>query len=320
MKPSNSFQNPMSDDNDKNMNELFQNVKSENYDSSFAEFGFWLNKKTLNNQSNQTMKNSFNLKYFLSHNRLKLAIIVLLLLTIAACNMPVTSTNNLGYLLTLDSPNEKAAYINDEIVKTIDKKYITTHIIRGNEEKKMDLHRIVLENITEQDAQNIQNKISSLPGVSNVKLIPMINSETMPLYSYAMKNIFKVNVNSEGKTDQQVLDEINKQLEDAGYKGAKVSYANIDGKKRLVINEPGNIKPGSNLEINVDGGNTKDVLKIRNFGLDPFVGMTDEEIRNEVKKENPGIEDKDIGIERIIGENGKEEVKVSIEKDEEIRK
>jgi copper chaperone CopZ len=184
----------------------------------------------------------------------------------------------------------------------------------------MDLHRIVLENITEQDAQNIQNKISSLPGVSNVKLIPMINSETIPLYSYAMKNIFKVNVNSDGKTDQQVLDEINKQLEDAGYKGAKVSYANIDGKKRLVINEPGNIKPGSNLEINVDGGNTKDVLKIRNFGLDPFVGMTDEEIRNEVKKENPGIEDKDIGIERIIGENGKEEVKVSIEKDEEIRK
>src|SRR5688572_23003992 len=129
MKPSSSFQNPMSDDNDKNdknMNELFQKVKSESYDSSFNEFSFWFRKKTLNNST--TMKNSFNFKYFISHNRLKLAGIIFLLFTIAACNMPVTSTNNLGYLLTMDLPTEKAAYINDEIGKTIDKKYITTHI------------------------------------------------------------------------------------------------------------------------------------------------------------------------------------------------
>ncbi|HEX2786782.1 MAG TPA: hypothetical protein VHP32_02675 [Ignavibacteria bacterium] len=321
MKPSSSFQNPMSDDTDKNMNELFKNVKSESYDSSYDEFDFWFRKKTLNNQSNQTMKNSFNLKYFLSHNRIKLAIIAFLLLTIAACNMPVTSTNTLGYLLSWESPRESSSIMMEEVGK-IDKKFISTHEISGSNDGKTELHHMILQDLTGAEAENISNKIRSVAGVSNVKLTPMTDSETMPLYSYALENFLKIEINREGKTDEEVTAEIYKQLEQSGFKGAKVSYENINGKKRLMVTDF-NMPEGGQLEINVDNNNGSEVIKLKKMPLGdekPFENMTDEQIREQVKKDNPGVQDKDITIERTIGKDGKPEVKIKVERDEEVTK
>lgn len=313
MKPLSSFPDRMQDEKDKDMNELFQNMRSESYNSSFDEFSYWLNRKTLKNQK---MKNSFNLKYFLSHNRLKLAIITFLLLTIAACNMPVTSTNTLGYLLSWNTSKDRSALVTNEIERTVDQKYVISHNIQGTG-GEMDLHQMILQNITEPEAVNIQNKVSSFPGISDIRLTPMTNSETMPLYSYAMKNILKIDVNSDGKTDQQITDEINKQIREAGYTGTIVRFENKNGQKRLVL-DGSNIPEGGQLEINVNGNNSKEVIKLKRSGPGdrPFENMTDEQVIAKVKKDNPGVEDKDIAIERMIGPDGKEQVKVTVERDE----
>lgn len=316
MKPSNLFPNPMQDNKDKSMNELFQNLRSESYDSSFDGFSFWLNKKTLNQT---TMKNSFNIKYFLSHNRLKLAIITFLLLTIAACNMPVTSTNTLGYLLSWDSPKDRTSSMVAEVENLdIDKKFIVTYNIRGNDNAQTDLHQMVLQNLTGAEAETIQNKIGSVSGVSGLKLIPMTETQTQPLYSYAMKTLLKIEVNSDGKSDQQVADEINKQLQQAGYNGTTVHVESKNGVTRIMLDES-TLPPGGNIEINVNGNNTKEVMKMKKLGEDEkniFENMADEQIKEKVKKDNPGIQDNEIQIERVIGKDGKQEVKIKIVRDE----
>lgn len=317
MKPSSSFPNRMQDKNDKNMNELFQNLRSENYDSSFDEFSFWLRKKTLNNQT--TMKNSFNIKYFLSHNRLKLAIITFLLLTIAACNMPVNSTSTLGYLLSWNSSKDRTSSMVAEVEKLdVDKKFIVTYNIRGNDNGQIDLHQMILQDLTGSEAENIQNKIGSVAGVSDLKLTPMTETQTEPLYSYAMKNLLKIEVNSDGKSDQQVADEINKQLQQAGYSGTTVHVESKNGVTRIMLDES-TLPAGGNVEINVNGTNTKEVMKMKKLGegeKNPFESMTDEQIKAQVKKDNPGIQDNEIHIERVTGKDGKQEVKIKIEHDE----
>lgn len=311
MKQSKYYKEQMDDENLKN---LFDEIRNENYYETFNKTKYFILEKSKNSEQ---MKLTDKIKNLFLLNKLKLAIVVMIALLVAACNYPVNSVNTLGYLVTFNSGKENVQMISKEIEKLI---LNNTYSLKINRSKENPEHTaefyLMLQNTNEHEAGIIKNKISLISGVENLNLTALTESHSQPVYAYALKNFLNLNIDPSNKSNESLTEEINNNLKQAGMVNTSVKVVDDSGKRRLILE---NLGAEDNFEIKLGNDKTMDVMKIKQLksgDLNTETIKTEEEMREKVKQENPNLKDDDIKIIKEKDENGKDVFKVEISKED----
>lgn len=314
---------------DKSLEHHFNQLKQENYDSTFPEIESWIYKRSLNLQSNQklTVKNQSNerilhkMKHFFFGTKLRLVYtIIAFAVLIGACNMPVTQTESAGQMITFTIPKDNADFVN----KMNELPWIKNAQITSNENTNNGvaqlLYRIVLPNTTKEQVKAYANELEALGGIVTIKITGMDYDVKRPLYSAALHDILSIDIDATGKSDEELKNEIESKLREQGVDMKFKFTTGPDGRRDITVEHDqqldANNEPKS-FEMNIEDDNGKERIKLLTQKADPkrFEGKTDSEIREIVKKDigNPELKDGDI----IIDRTGKEvKVKVNFDKKE----
>jgi hypothetical protein len=295
-------------------------LKEEDYSASFYRVENWLKNKTLTNKALKKERNLIKMKnYFLSH-KLRIAYTVIFLFAlVAACNMPVTQTENVGNMITwsVDKNNTEAISKIDELtwLKTADEVNKNGNINNGKEEI---IYTVILQKSSEEQIASFRNDLEKI-GVSALKIIPFNKDVKRPLYSAALDNFFSIDINATGMSDEELQAEVQRQLKEQGVEMNIQFKTDPNGRRDItIIREKGNdTNTPKSYEINIDDKNGQEKIKLMQKKTDPDIlkGKTDREIRDYVKKENPDLNLQDSEI-NIIREDGKVKVEVLREQEE----
>ncbi|MBS1492704.1 MAG: hypothetical protein JST55_04305 [Bacteroidetes bacterium] len=324
MKLSNSFQNSNMNSKDK----YWQKLKEGNHDNTFPKVEVWLN--NLNSEKSQ----SFNLngiqtmKNFFALNKFKLVYSVLILAVVfAACNMPVTQNKTIGNALNWKvSKTSKEAIEKINSLPWIDKSKLSVQE-QTSDDKSFLTYSLILDNKSSNEMQNYMKELQKIPSVNSVQLFPLNQTTKLPLYAAALHSFFRVESDATNKSDAEVTNELQKQLNAAGIEDIKVGYKTMpDGQRMLDVQptEKGlNRKEGDpenkDFELSVKDGNNEQFIKTRHksdASLD-LKGKTDEEIKRiiseDMKKNGADVKPEDLKIER--DEKGNVKVEVTSKQD-----
>ena len=334
MKHSNSSQRSeqngkLNEIEDKSLEHHFNQLKQENYDSTFPEIESWIYKRSLNLQSNQklTVKNQSNerilhkMKHFFFGTKLRLVYtIIAFAVLIGACNMPVTQTESAGQMITFTIPKENDDFVSKmNELPWIKNAQITSNENTNNGEAQL-LYRIVLANTTKEQVKAYANELEALGDIVTIKITGMDYDVKRPLYSAALHDILSIDIDATGKSDEELKNEIESKLREQGVDMKFKFTTGPDGRRDITVEHDqlldANKEPKS-FEMNIEDDNGKEKIKLLTQKADPkrFEGKTDSEIREIVKKDigNPELKDSDI----IIDRTGKEvKVKVNFDKKE----
>jgi hypothetical protein len=319
MKQLNSLPNSKQKNNMEEIPELNMTVlKNEDYCSSYGKVETWLRNKSVQIQNTKHERSLVKMKnYFFSHKfRIAYAVISFAVI-IAACNMPVTTHENVGNMITwaVDKNNIDAINKIDELpwLITADQVDKNGNISNGKEEI---IYTAVLQKSTEEQIASFRQDLEKI-GVSALKIIPINNDITRPLYSAALNNFFSISINATGMKDEELQAEVQRQLREQGVEMNIQFKTDANGKRNItIVQEKGNkTNTPKSYEINIDDKNGQEKIKLvlKKADLEKFKGMTDQEIRDYVKKNNPDCNLKDSDI-KIIREGDK--IKIEAEKED----
>ena len=300
------------------MNGYIKRLKENKYDASFENTSDWLIKLNEKLLIQKNQRRTIKMKQYFLRHKLQFAIIILFAMLIAACNYPVSQNDTVGYVLTwtasktdnnsvLDNLKKFDWYKNSN-VSAADK------ILNGNEWTE---YKLLVQSTDDKAVISCKNDLEKIKQITSIKIVPINQSVKRPVYSAALNSFFKIDINSSKMSDEQVQAEITRQLKDAGFDNASVSYKPDEkGRSRLEIKFPENINSGDNktIQVDVDNDNSHQVIKMKTEKPDvDFSKMTDAEIRSYIKNQNKddNLTDKDIQITRE-GSN----VKININKQE----
>ncbi len=334
MKHSNSSQRSeqngkLNETKDKSLEHHFNQLKQENYDTTFPEIESWIYKTSVNIQSNQqlTDKNLSNertlhkMKNFFFGTKLRLVYtIIAFAVLIGACNMPVTQTESAGQMITFTIPKENSDFVSKmNELPWIKNAQITTNENTNNGQAQL-LYRIVLPNTTKEQVKGYANELEAIGGIVTIRITGMDYDVKRPLYSAALHDILSIDIDATGKSDEELKNEIESKLREQGVDMKFKFTTGPDGRRDITVEHEqmldANNEPKS-FEMNIEDDNGKEKIKLLTQKADPkrFAGKTDSEIREMVKKDigNPELKDTDI----IIDRTGKEvKVKVNFDKKE----
>lgn len=301
-------------------NKYFDALRNDNYDNTFQATGEWLrtaNESILNkkkSERNFIMK----LKNYLTAHKLKLAYTFLVLaFIVAACNYPVTQEESAGDVLKWTVSKD-----NTEAVKKIESTdWFRSGEYNINEEningKEIVSYKFVIPKEDHSKASHYKTQLESIPGVTEVNLIPLNETVKRPVYSALLNDLFKIDINATNMSDAELEKEITTQLKNAGIDVVTVNFiGDKDGHRVMKINIPEDqLKKDGGFDMTIkDGGNVTKLREVRNTNPgDPerFKGKSDNEIRKMIREEigNPEIRDEEI---QIIREGDKVKVKVNV--------
>ncbi len=298
---------------------IWSSVKSENYNASYPQVEAWLRKISLNSSNQNERKFSYMKNFILAHKMRLVYTVIILAVIIGACSMPVTTHETVGYMLTWTVPlnTDAAQKINN--LNWIDKSKLSVSE-NTNNGKTENLYSLLLPNTTQEQAEPYKKDLENIKDVTSVKLFPLNEDVKRPLYSAALYKFFRVNIDATKMNDEELKQEVTRQMKEAGFNNPNVEFK-TDEKGRRVFNlkldnRENLSKDPQNFELNVNDGNNKEVLKFSTKPLDKekLKNMTDDQIRQLIKEQHKDmqIDDKDIKIER---KNGDVMVKVLKEND-----
>lgn len=334
MKHSNSSQRSeqngkLNENKDKSLEHHFNQLKQENYDSTFPEIESWIYKASVNIQSNQQLTDKYlsnertlhKMKNFFFGTKLRLVYtIIAFAVLIGACNMPVTQTESAGQMITFTIPKENSDFVSKmNELPWIKNAQITTNENTNNGQAQL-LYRIVLPNTTKEQVKAYANELEALGGIVTIRITGMDYDVKRPLYSAALHDILSIDIDATGKSDDELKNEIESKLREQGVDMKFKFTTGPDGRRDITVeHDPmldANKEPKS-FEMNIEDDNGKEKIKLLTQKGDPkrFEGKTDNEIREMIRKDlgNPELKDSDIVIERT----GKEvKVKVNFDKKE----
>lgn len=305
-----------------NLEHYFNAIKNRDYTKSKDEVENWLYKANIQLINQKQERKLHKMKYFFRYNKIKLVYtVILLIVMIAACNMPVTQTESVGNMITwsVDKNNTEAISKIDGLswLKTAEQVDKNGNINNGKEEI---IYTAVLQKSTEEQVASFRNDLEKI-GVSALKIFPINNNIKRPLYSAALNNFFSININATGMSDEELQAEVQRQLKEQGVEMNIQFKTDPDGKRDITIvhqkcdekNTP------KSYEINIDDKNGKEKIKVMQKMADPekFKGKSDDEIRKMVREElgNPDLKDDEILILRegnecrVKIESNKEDIK-----------
>ncbi len=288
-------------------------LKNEDYGNSLLAVETWLNKADIQLKNHKSERKLTSMKTYFLANKLKFAYtFIILIVLVAACNMPVSTNESMGNFLswTIDKNNTTAA---NEISKLswIDKSQLSISE-NTNNDKTETIYSLVLPNSSQTQLNNYQKDLEKISGVTSVKIYPLQQNVKRPLYSAALNTFFRINVDGTNLSDKELEEQVQKQFKEAGMENPpQINFStDANGRRQIRMKLDGQNNPGS-MEVKVKDGNNEEVLKTikRNDSADDFKGMTDDQIRNKVRKDldNPDLKDSEI---KITHDNGKLQIKV----------
>ena len=285
---------------------MFEDLKKENYEDTFLRSELWL--RNIASADLQKIKNneriSIKMKnYFLSH-KLKIAYtFILLAFIVAACNYPVSQEETLGDVISwsIDKNNTDAA----EKINQLD--WITSGNLSVNEKNingnTILEYNLILPKESHGNAENYKSQLGSVTGVNSLKLVPLNEKVTRPVYSVALNKVFKVDINATNMSNDELKKEMTSQLEKNGISGVQIDLENNkDGRRitRVFIPES-SIKDEGGFDMTIkDGNNEERIKQVRKKGSDEemarFKGKSDKEIKKMLMED---LKDKGITEDMI---------------------
>lgn len=237
---------------------------------------------------------------------LGIAIVAAVLLAV-----PISYTKTTGYRATLEVANATGVDIDavaSEFGKALDTKDVMVRASGGGAVISADLPvraAVSLRGIAAGFAEILTER-----GISAVADIERITERvTGNVYAMAANGIIEIRVNSEGKTDEEIEDEIRSQIEAAGLEACLVDVRTGDGEKRIEVGIQQTVEDEaagspSPVKITIDGmepppaGEHKEVRAIE-LRI-PAEGKTLEEAEAEAMEhiEAMGLDVTEIDIER----------------------
>ncbi len=162
-------------------------------------------------------------------------------------------------------------------------------------------HTFSISNLdSESDAQKVALTVSHLTGMDdNIEIHPVIEKVRASLLSHATDRLFNVDVNTDGKTDEEIQAEIVAQLEAAGMENAVVSFENNDGQMQIQITSDGE---------GIEGDGTQQMFEFKFFDSSAL------ESGKAYFKEEGSDEFKEVDINNIDWTDGDKQKKVVIKK------
>ena len=319
MKQSNLF--PKSEMKDKNntISETHLNsMRSRDYSSSFDEVGSWIYKTGIRLQNKKNEKGLQKMKNFFYNNKLRFvyAVIILALVT-AACNMPVTQTENAGYMFAWTVPAENTAAQEKVLLLPWLKGAQMTMNENYTNGKTELLYTAILPGIAENQAESYRKELEAISGINTLKFTPLDYDIKRPLYSAALHSFFKIEIDATGMSDEELEAEVKRKMSEQGIDMNIRFSTSPEGRRDIFIEKSGienSNKEPKQFELNIDDNNGREKIKLMEKKADPekFKGKTDEQIRAIIKEDmkNPELKDDDIKITRE-GDN----IKVNVQAD-----
>jgi hypothetical protein len=318
--------NNLEQNGNKTLEHHLKQVKQENYNESFPKVENWLYKAGIqlenNNQTNQNenLRNERKLqkmKNFFFANKLRLVYTVILLaVLVAACNMPVTQTENAGHMLTFTVPAENTDVISKiNALPWMKNAQVTANENTGSDGSTQILYTAVLQNTTKDQITAYAKEIEALGNITTMRIKAMDYDVKRPLYSAALDNFFSIKIDATGMSDEELAQEIHRQMKEQGVDMKFYVKTGPDGRRDFLMEHDPNSKDPHQFELTIDENNGNEKIKMFQKKVDPgkFNGKTDGEIRKMVKEEHPELQDKDI---KIIRDGDKVQVKVEKDKKE----
>lgn len=317
MKPSNSQQNSEQKNNREEIPEL-NVLKSGDFNGSFERVELWLRDKTTEIQKPNPERSLTIMKNYLFSHKFRIAYAVIFLAVIvAACNMPVTTHEPMGNVIawTIPADNSTAASLIDGL-SWVDKSKLNVNTNENNGKSEI-LYTLTLPGSTAEEVSAYKQDLERIKDVTSIKIVPLNADVKRPLYSAALYNFFRININATNMSDEEVKQEIANKLKEAGINNPNIEFKTDEhGKRLLKMNIPEDQMKNSkgNFELKVDDGGNQEVMKMvhNELDADKLKGKTDQEIREYVKQQNPdqNLKDSEIKIERD-GDN----IKVKVERE-----
>jgi hypothetical protein len=298
------------------MEEHIKKLKENRYDSSFEKTSDWLVESQQKLLNKKTQRRKSKMKEYITKHKLQFAIIVFAALLLAACNMPVTQDDTVGYVLSWTAPgsNNKTVTANLQKLSWYKNSSITAESKNVNGQEITE-YKLIVQSNDEKLVTSYKNDLENIKELTSIKIVPLNEKVKRPVYSAALHSFLKIDINSNKMSDEEVQAEITRQLQSAGFNDMVVSYKlDEKGKKKLEIKLKEGLKnEGSRqMEVNVDNKNGQEVIKMKTGQPEvDFSKMTDAEIKTYIKNKHPedNLSDSEIRIERK--ENG---VNVNVEK------
>lgn len=316
MKPTNSSQKSKESKED-----IFNPIKNENYDESFPRAEQWL--RTANsNLLNEKKERNYNFMKYFAANKLKLAYTFLILaFVVAACNYPVTQHETIGEVISWDVSAENTDAVSKIDALDLLKNGDYTCDRKGTNGQDIFHYNLVVKDVAPEKIAEFKKRLESIAGVGIITSVPLNETITRPVYSAALNEIFKININAANKSDDELRNEITEQLKKAGVQDMQIDFErDAKGHRMIKFIRPLNDQHGNGgFDVTISDGNTvnhlKELRKTGDKNADRFKGKSDDEIRQMVKEDfkEVNLTDDQIKIQRE-GDNVK--VKVSVSREE----
>jgi len=284
------------------MDKYWDKIRQEKYDGTFER----TTKALLRNQT-EPKRDSIRkkrMKSFILAHKYKIIIAIFLTLIVGACNYPVSQQNIVGYAMawTTKTENQKAVTESTKKLPWTNKSAMNINV-KNTGGIELAEFNIILQGIDEKTAMAYKTDLEKIKEINSVKILPLTESITRPVYAAALYSFFRVDINSKGKSEAEVKTEIEKQLKDNGFENSVVTFDNVNGKQRLMVKVPENSEmKGKSMEVHVGGDGKEEVVKMKTMKGVIDKNMTDEEIKRKVIEDNGGeLRPEDIKITREGG-------------------
>ncbi len=324
MKQSDSSPKPNATDNaDSNgaekLERYFAALKNADYSDTFPKVESWLYKTNTQMENQKKERKLKKMKQYFLANKLRLAYpIIFLAILIAACSMPVTQTETVGHMMTWTTPNGDTQA--QEQIKNLDWiKGAQLSISENNDNGKLEtLYSALLPGSSGNQVDAYKRDLERIKDITSIKVMPLQENVKRPLYSAALNKFFRVNINAEGMSDQDLKKEVERQLREQGVNANIDFTTGPDGKRniRMQIPDLKNTNDPKDFEVNINDGNNDQTLKVitkKPSDVNKYKGKSDDEIRKMVRDElgNQNLKDNEITITR---EGDDVKIKVEVEK------
>ncbi len=308
MKQSDS--SPRSRGNNSDPDKYFEELRKENYDNTFQQVEVWLRNSSIKLSNKNSERKFSNMKNYFSAHKFRLAYTFLILaFVVAACNYPVTQQETVSDVLTWSVSKDNTDAVNKisslDWFKNSEYNYKNENI---NGQERISYSMVIpIENLNK--VEDFRNQLRSIPGMSEIKLTPISETVKRPVYSAVLNGIFKIDINASNMSNDELSQEVDRQLKNAGIEAATVNFEkDSDGKRviRLIIPDDQLNKEGG-FDVTIkDGNNVSRLKEFRKEGPDGgerFKGKSDKEIRDMVRQDvDKDLKDDQIEIVRK-GEN-----------------
>ncbi|RMH69908.1 MAG: hypothetical protein D6675_10975 [Gemmatimonadetes bacterium] len=176
--------------------------------------------------------------YIKSHRLRFASLAVLMLMILVACTMPVEQEDIVGYVLswTVNDTPEAANRLVTHFDWMDESNLSVSHNINNGQHSTMYLMNAV--GVSAQQAELWRQDLESLSQVSEVKMLPLQETVTRPMYAAALKSVFRIEINTQHMSSSDVVAEMQRQLEAAGIHEAHVEYEEENGERRMRLSIP----------------------------------------------------------------------------------